>query len=290
MCVYLAPRWRRRSPPFLLLIMQALALLAAADGRTIRRLKTDPESANVSNRKTGLVTTDKHQSTTVFIPRAWKSGSGSWLHDEKSVSFTNLVKTNAEPCSDDHSTMLTFSASSNSPTQNRNHIHKSYAFTKQTDDQYSHDLTSDKEEDPSIRSNALRTEQLSNDMTAPTKRHDGKVSSSVPSPAPSPTKTPANSIQETPLSFQAVLNTSFSSDSSKSNDKSESMTSFGSTKSAEALDNDNKSSSLTDQTRLLDQKIVVVIIGIVGTIAVLLVFASRQVLREMGDDIDAGLF
>ncbi|KAL7995077.1 hypothetical protein Plhal703r1_c48g0151401 [Plasmopara halstedii] len=276
MCVYLAPRWRRRLSRLLLSIM---LMLMIADGRTLRGLKTGSDLESDDNQKVGVVATDTHQSTSVV---AWNPRRGTKQSDEKSVSFDNLMNTNMMPCPKNHSGMVMISTSKLTPTQIGDSNYKVIASRTQTDDHDKHGLLGSK----------ISNEQLSNNKPGHTKRlHEEMPASFVPM-TPSPTNTPTATFldQKLPQSFHAVPESSLSSDFSELEDERESISHSDTTKSAEALDNHQKSSSFTSETRSLEQSIVELIVIIIGTIAGLLAFASRQILKEMGDDDDASFF
>ncbi|KAG6960421.1 hypothetical protein JG687_00008234 [Phytophthora cactorum] len=216
MCVYLAPRWRRRSSPLQAVLVLALALLLTAiDGRTLRSLGTGSTSTSINQQEVGVVTTDTQQSTTTVTTRAWKSGSysASQFGDEKSVSFDSLVKTTTAP------------------------TERSTEQSKEASSSTDHEIQS-----------PCSSKDKSSDAKQGYNDHDEDGS------------------------FNDY-------------EKDESDQSYQ-TSSAKALENKTKSASLVTENRSFDQTLVVVIVGVVGAIGALLMFVSRKVLKETGDDQD----
>ncbi|OWZ06352.1 RxLR effector protein [Phytophthora megakarya] len=317
MCVYLAPRWRRRSSPLLVMIVLALATLTV-QGRTM----TGSGSGAVQQQEVGVVTTDTTQSTTT-VNKAWNSTDSSQPCEQKSVSFDSLVKTTTAPieqsteqpksfsssasASMDHEILTPKStgSSSDSSCEGKRH-HASDDSTKQDDDDGSFD---DNEKDESDDSHAGKMNHTT--IFKPNEKAINKISTvnktaTLPQVTPAPTpKTPGPTLPTTaasvhvlppnPGTFEAKptdWTSNSGSDKSKSwsnsgsNDQSVEGQSYEDTNSAKALENKTKSASLATSSRALDQTLVVVIVGVVGAIGALLMFVSRKVLKETGDDKD----
>ncbi|KAG7385560.1 hypothetical protein PHYPSEUDO_001326 [Phytophthora pseudosyringae] len=318
MCVYLAPRWRRRSSPLqvaTLVLALALLLLTAVDGRTLRLEETGNSgygSTAVGKQEVGVVTTDTQQSTTTVTTRAWNSGSyrdASQLSDEKSVSFDSLVKTTTAPtaerdrkqskgaassasgsASNDVQTPETVTASSDSSSNGatKDRSRKNAGGPKQDNaDDGSDGSFDDGEKDESADRSA--DSKTGKDTTSSQTGTTNKAPTPAPTPArtPGPTPTPTSAKPPPhPGSFDAgSKGWTSSSGSSEQSVKGQSYE-LGSTNSAKALENKTKSSASTTSTSSLDQTLVVVIVGVVGAIGALLMFVSRKVLKETGDDND----
>ncbi|ETK95659.1 hypothetical protein L915_01428 [Phytophthora nicotianae] len=301
MCVYLAPRWRRRSSsPLLAVLVLALALLlTAVDGRTLRSLGTGSTSNLINQQEVGVVTTDSQQSTTTVTTRAWKSGSYSASQlDEKSVSFDSLVKTTTAPMERSTEQSKEESGSMDHEVQtpcamDRDKSSSDAGDAKQgdnDDDDGSFDAYEKDESDDSSANSKSNDETTSAKGT--TNKETTPASTPVPTPAPTPTPTPAPTAAPTPVStpkpaqgpphpgsFDARPKSWSSSGSTEQTVEDQSYQ----TNSASALENRTKSAALVTDNRSFDQTLVVVIVGVVGAIGALLMFVSRKVLKETRD-------
>ncbi|EGZ14290.1 hypothetical protein PHYSODRAFT_248639 [Phytophthora sojae] len=332
MCVYLAPRWRRRS--LLATLMLALTLLLTADAaRALRTSSVETQhqagsttgsgsaavnEVQVGDVDAGVVTTDTTQSSTTFTKKTWGAGSHSDA-SKKSVSFSSLVQTTATVAPSGERSIEEPKSASGSMD---NEVGTPSATTK------AKGTTSAKQDDDdSDESFDLQSDDDSADSGSDSENHDkttgktGTSNKSTPAPTPTPTPTPTSASQQTtyppqpthpgsidaktlswseptmyPQTTQPVSNviatTTPSTGSSASGSASgqpvqgQSYQVSGSAKSAEAFEKSTKSAASTTDSRSLDETLVVVIVGVVGAIGALLMFVSRKVLQETGDDED----
>ncbi|KAE9330978.1 hypothetical protein PF008_g15618 [Phytophthora fragariae] len=325
MCVYLAPRWRRRS--LLATLMLALTLLLSADAaRALRSVETQHPTGNttgsgsasvsevqVGDLEAGVVTTGMTQSTTTFTKKTWGAGSHNDVN-KKSVSFTSLVQSTATSAPSGPKSASSASGSTDNevgtPSATSNTKGKSATSAKQGDDDDS-DGSFDVES--------------SDDSSSDSKTHDkttgksgtSKSNTSVPTPTPTPTSTPApkqttyhqpqpthpGSIDIKPLSWseptmhpqtpqpgsgvvdtKPVTGSSSSASASGQPVQGQSFEVSGSANNAASFEKSTKSAASTTSSRSLDETLVFVIVGVVGAIGALLMFVSRKVLQETGDD------
>ncbi|KUF96884.1 Endopolygalacturonase 6 [Phytophthora nicotianae] len=272
MCVYLAPRWRRRSSsPLLAVLVLALALLlTAVDGRTLRSLGTGSTSNLINQQEVGVVTTDSQQSTTTVTTRAWKSGSYSASQfDEKSVSFDSLVKTTTAP-------MERSTEQSKEESGSMDHeVQTPCAMDRDKSSSDAGDAKQGDNDDDDGSFDAYEKDE-SDDSSANSKSNDETTSAKAPTPVstPKPAQGPPH-----PGSFDARPKSWSSSGSTEQTVEDQSYQ----TNSASALENRTKSAALVTDNRSFDQTLVVVIVGVVGAIGALLMFVSRKVLKETRD-------
>nr|BAP69101.1 RxLR effector candidate protein [Hyaloperonospora arabidopsidis Emoy2] len=297
MCVYLAPRWRRRS--FVLTVVYTLLLLWTTDARALRDLGTSPETWDAagsgSNAVSGGVTGFSVESSTPMMTRAWNSGSfsdGSELNRDKSVTFGSLlmgkeeketgvalVSHSSSSAAEDHEVLMTPSASSSTAaTSNSRCSVKGRRDHK--NENIGHVQLSD-EGSKDVGSGTNADSKLYNDGTI------GATGTTNEAPRITPPSVPTS--RALPPHHEALSakakewSSSFSSSKTKSTGRSEEASD-----SADVLENSTKSASSTvTSSSSFDQTLVVVIIGVVGAIGAFLLVVSRKVLQETGDDDDS---
>ncbi|TDH72060.1 hypothetical protein CCR75_004692 [Bremia lactucae] len=256
--------------------MLVLAQLAAVDSSSLRSAGTGSKSTQDDYIEAGIVTADTHQSATTVITRAWNSGSSSSrLGDDNSVTFTKLGEQGTKPDVTKRRKKVVYRATTDKSIQ-------PMAFNSKDKDA-SRNYTRNVEKNSSFRKKAYRPRSKSQiklpSKLKPYKPTIIKVPSVVRATTPPPTLAPnLVNLNYGPSSFLTVPETALSTDKIES----ASDIKFGSTKSAESLD-DNE---VTTENRSFDQTIVLVIVGVVGAIGALLLVASRQIMKEMSDDKD----
>ncbi|KAG6606641.1 putative secreted RxLR effector protein [Phytophthora cinnamomi] len=319
MCVYLAPRWRRRS--LLATLMVALALLLTADAARALRTSIGAKQQTGSNTgsgsaavqvevgdvEAGVVSTDTTQSSTTFTKKTWGAGSYSGTN-KKSVSFASLVQTqepklasSASGATDDE---VGTPSATTSPSKSTNS--KGSKDAKQGDD------------DDSYGSFDLESDDGSADSCSNSKAHDkttGKTGTSktwAPTPTSAseqtkytPPTTHPGTIEIKSLSWSeptlypqttqpgpyvaGIYSKPTSGSASSASGQPVQGQSYGVLSSAnapETLEKSTKSAASTTSSKSLDETLVLVIVGVVGAIGALLMFVSRKVLQETGDDRD----
>ncbi|KAE9018334.1 hypothetical protein PR003_g13610 [Phytophthora rubi] len=329
MCVYLAPRWRRRS--LLATLMLALTLLLSVDAARALRSSVETQhptgsttgsgSASVSevqvgDLEAGVVTTDTTQSSTTFTKKTWGAGSNSDVN-KKSVSFTSLVQSTATSAPSGPKSASSASGSTDNevgtPSATSNIKSKSATSAKQDDDDDSDGSFDFESSDDSVDS--ISDSKTHGKTTG--KSGTSKSTTSVPTPTPTPTSTPApkqttyhqpqpthpGSIDIKPLSWseptmhpqtpqpgsgvvdtKPVTGSSSSASASGQPVQGQSFEVSGSANNAASFEKSTKSAASTTSSRSLDETLVFVIVGVVGAIGALLMFVSRKVLQETGDD------
>uniref|UniRef100_A0AAV1UZU5 Mid2 domain-containing protein n=1 Tax=Peronospora matthiolae TaxID=2874970 RepID=A0AAV1UZU5_9STRA len=293
MCVYLAPRWRRRC--FVLTVVYTLLPLWTTDARALRDVGASPETWDAAGSGSNAVSGGVAGFSVVqSSTRAWNSGSfsdGSELNGDKSVTFGSLlmgkeeketrvalVSPSSSSAAADHEVRMTPRASSSIVATGNTRCSVKRRRDHKNEDTGHVQLSDEGAKDVGPVTNA--DSKLYNDGTI------GATGAANEAPTITPPSVPTS--RALPPHHEALSAKakewlpSFSSSKTKSTGRSEE-----SSDSADVLENSTKSASSTvTSSSSFDQTLVVVIIGVVGAIGAFLLVVSRKVLQETGDDDD----